>query len=402
MADASSRIAAGRIDMAFRDHLSPLALAAPESGIVEVVNHGRARPGLIPLWVGEGDLPTPDFIAQPAIDSLERGETFYTWQRGIPELRNALADYHRRHFGGFFQPDNFFVTGSGMQSIRIAIEALAQPASEIVYFSPAWPNFPAALAITGSTPVPVLLEYRDDGWTLDPGRVADATTPRTRAIFVNTPANPTGWTADAETLDKLLTLARERGLWIVADEIYSRFFYKGRRAPSFFDVMKPDDRIIFVNSFSKNWSMTGWRVGWIHAPAEMGQVIENLIQYSTSGVAHFMQQGAAAALNEGDPFVESQVTRAGQARDMLGEALLSTGRVRLCVPEGAFYMFFSIDGVRDTRQAALDIVDGAGVGLAPGTAFGVGGERFLRACFHRRLDHVAEAANRLADYFDKV
>lgn len=385
--------------MSVLEDLSSLALAAPESGIVEVVNHGRGRPGLVPLWVGEGDLATPEFIAEAAVASLRRGETFYTWQRGIPELRQALAAYHQRHFGRSFSPENFFVTGSGMQAIRIAIEAIAAPGSEIVHVSPAWPNFAAALAITGSRPVAVTLDF-DEDWTLDIDRIADAITARTRAIFLNTPANPTGWTADEATLSAVLALARRHGIWIVADEIYARFYYEGDRAPSFFDVAEEDDRILFVNSFSKNWSMTGWRVGWIHAPQEMGQVLENLIQYSTSGVAHFMQQGAVAALEEGETFLTGQIERARTARDMLCDGLLSTGRVRLAKPKGAFYAFFSINGMTDTRRAAIDLVDGAGVGLAPGTAFGVGGEAFMRACFHRRLDQIEAARDRLVRYIN--
>ncbi|WP_099867866.1 pyridoxal phosphate-dependent aminotransferase [Pararhizobium haloflavum] len=386
--------------MSLIDHLNPLARQAPESGIVEVVNHGRGRPDLIPLWVGEGDLATPEFIARGVVESLAKGETFYTWQRGIPELRRALADYHARHFGRTFQPENFFVTGSGMQSIRIAIEAVAGPGSEIVYFSPAWPNFKAALEISGSEPVPVVLDHGEEGWSLDLSRVEDAITARTRAIFVNTPANPTGFTAGADQLADILSLARRHGLWIIADEIYARFFYEGARAPSFFDVAAAEDRILFVNSFSKNWSMTGWRIGWIHAPRELGQVLENLIQYSTSGVAHFMQQGAVLALDEGEAFLASQIDRASRARDLLCDALIATERVRLAKPQGAFYAFFAIEGMADTRQAALDLVDGAGVGLAPGTAFGRGGEKFLRACFHRRLDQVEQAADRLVTFIN--
>jgi aspartate/methionine/tyrosine aminotransferase len=193
-------------------------------------------------------------------------------------------------------------------------------------------------------------------------------------------------------------MARQRGLWIIADEIYARFHYDGGRAPSFHDVAEPEDRILYVNSFSKNWSMTGWRVGWIEAPAVLGQTLENLIQYSTSGVAVFMQRAAVAALGEGEAFVQAQVERAGQARDALCDALLATNRVRLTKPAGSFYAFFAIDGLQDSRHAAFDIVDRSGVGLAPGSAFGESGQGYLRACFHRRLDHVQIAAERLQDY----
>ena len=153
-----------------------------------------------------------------------------------------------------------------------------------------------------------------------------------------------------------------------------------------------------MNSFSKNWAMTGWRVGWIEAPVELDEILANLIQYSTSGVAAFMQRGAIAAIQEGGAFVEEQIARAQTARDLFCNRLLATNRVALSPPQGAFYAFFSIDGVEDTRQAAFRIVDEANVGLAPGTAFGPVGPQFLRACFHRRLDEVEIAADRLADW----
>ena len=379
-------------------YLRPEARLAPESGIVAVMNHGRLREGLIPLWAGEGDLPTPEFITRAAMEALAAGETFYTWQRGIPELREALARYHKRHFGRDFAAEEFLGTGSGMQSIQLAIDAVAGAGDEVVYLSPAWPNLAAAAGVAGVTPVPVHLDWSDNGWACDVDKVAAAITPRTKALFVNTPSNPTGWTADIDTLKALLSLAREKGLWIIADEIYSLFYYGGRRAPSFMDVMEPEDRILFVNSFSKNWAMTGWRVGWLKVHPDLQDVFENLIQYSTSGVAQFMQRGAVAALDQGDAFIASQVERAHKARDIVCKILGDTGRARFSVPAGAFYLYFSIDGITDVRQAAFDIVDQANVGLAPGTAFEKDGAGFFRICFHRRLDQVEESANRLAKW----
>jgi aspartate/methionine/tyrosine aminotransferase len=373
------------------------ARLAPESGIVAVANHGRGKDGLIPLWAGESDLPTPDFISAPTIAALQAGETFYTWQRGIPELRQALADYHGRHFGGTFAPEEFIVTGSGMQAIQMALDAVAGHGDEVIHLSPAWPNFAAAVGISGATNVAVPLERSSQGgWWCDPAAVEKAVTRRTRALFVNTPANPSGWTADRETLSALLDIARRHGLWIIADEIYALFHYGEGRAPSFMDVAEKNDRILFVNSFSKNWAMTGWRMGWLKVDPSLQQVFENLVQYSTSGVPQFLQRGAVAALNEGDAFLAGQVAQARHCRDMLIDRLRATGRVKTAAPQGAFYLFFEIEGVSDTTAAALRIVDEARVGLAPGTAFGPGGEGFFRACYHRRPDHVEEAADRLA------
>ncbi|MBY4588084.1 MULTISPECIES: pyridoxal phosphate-dependent aminotransferase [Rhizobium] len=381
--------------------LSPRALAAPESGIVEVVNYARGREGLLPLWVGEGDLPTPDFISRAAMDALASGETFYTWQRGIPELRQALSDYYFRHFGHRLPVEHFYVTGSGMQAIQIAVQTMTSPGDEFVYLTPAWPNIAAALEIAGARSVGVELQFEGGKWAVDLDRVEAAITPKTRGIFVNTPSNPTGWTATKKDLADILALARRHDLWIMADEIYALYYFAGGRAPSFLDVMQTDDKIIFVNSFSKNWSMTGWRVGWIVAPPQMGQVLENLIQYSTSGVAQFMQKGAVAALNQGDDFIAANIAKAARSRDLLCDALVATNRVETLKPDGALYAFLKIDGVTDSRSAAIDIVDKTGVGLAPGTAFGAGGELFLRACFLRDPAQVAVAAERLCDYILK-
>ena len=384
--------------MTLIESLSPRSLRAPESGIVEIVNHAREREGLIPLWVGEGDLPTPEFIARAASDALLRGETFYTWQRGIPELRAALSRYYARRFGTALPAEHFYVVGSGMQAITLAIQALVSPGDDMVYLTPAWPNFAAAAELSGANAIAVPLDFAGGRWQVDLDRVEAAITPKTRVLFVNTPSNPTGWTATREDLANLLAIARRHDLWIMADEIYALYHYAGGRAPSFLDVMEEGDRVVFVNSFSKNWSMTGWRVGWIVAPPEIGQVLENLIQYSTSGVPQFLQQGAIVALDEGDAFVQANIDKAAKNRDVFCDALIATNRVETLKPDGALYAFLKIDGVTDSRLTALDIVDRTNVGLAPGTAFGPGGELFMRACFLRDPKDVAEAADRLARY----
>jgi aspartate/methionine/tyrosine aminotransferase len=371
------------------------AREAPTSGIVEVFNYGRGRNGLIPLWVGEGDLPTPEFIREAANRSLANGETFYTWQRGIPELRAALARYHEQQFGRRYDIERFYVTGGGMQAIQIAIAATAGTGDEVIVPSPAWPNSAAAAGISGARPVFVPLQFDGTRWMLDRDELFAAASPATRAIFINSPANPTGWTAKKDELRDILRFARERGLWIVADDVYNRFFYGDERAPSFHDITEADDRILFVNTFSKNWAMTGWRIGWLTAPPVLGPVIENLIQYSTSGVAAFMQRAAVAALEDGEHFVKQQIERARAGREIVCSGLGGSNRVRFGWPDGAFYLFFSIDDVADTGRLGLRLVDEAGIGITPGTAFGPGGEAFMRICFARQASDLSEAVKRL-------
>ena len=303
------------------DAIRPAMRDVAPSGIVEVFNYGRGRQGLIPLWVGEGDLPTPPFISEAAKASLDRGETFYTAQRGVPELRAAIAAYMTRVYGaapggGAFSPENFFVTIGGMHAIEIATRLIAGPGDEALIPSPAWPNFVGALEISGARAVPVPLD-RAGRWSLDPEKLAHAVTPATRLIFLNSPANPTGFVATREEIAETLAIARRHGLWIIADEIYGRITYDGARAPSFHDVMAPDDKIMFVQTLSKNWAMTGFRVGWLEAPAALGEVIENLIQFTTSGVPVFTQRAAVAALEEGEAFLAWHIERCRRARDTL-------------------------------------------------------------------------------------
>ena len=380
---------------AFYADIRPEAANAADSGIVDVFNYGRDRGGLIPLWVGEGDQPTPDFIAAEARRSLELGETFYTHQRGLPPLREAIAAYMGRVYRKTFKAENFFVTGSGMHALQIAVRLVAGAGDEVLVPTPAWPNFEGALGLSGAHPVCVPMRFGNQGWTLDIDALSAAITPRTRAIMINSPGNPTGWTASESELKAILALARAHGIWIISDEIYGRFVYEGEHAPSFQHLVEDDDRILFIQSMSKNWAMTGWRAGWIQAPARLGQIIENLIQYSLSGVPVFTQRASILALNEGDAFIASQIETSRKNRDFLCGALAKTGRVRFTPPLGAFYLFFSIDGVTDSRSAAFRLVDEANIGLAPGTAFGPGGEDFFRLCFARKSAHIEEAARRL-------
>ncbi|MDB5559076.1 MAG: aspartate aminotransferase [Enterovirga sp.] len=380
---------------------------APESGIVEVANYGRGREGLIPLWIGEGHRPTPAFIADEATRALAAGETFYTWQRGIPELRDAIARYTGKMFGRPFDPERFYVTIGGMHALQLAMRIVSGPGDEVIVPTPAWPNFGAAIEVNGARAVAVPMSPGPDGWTLDLPQLEAAITPRTRALVINSPSNPTGWTASRDDLARILGLARRHGLWIIADEIYQRFVYDPGlgaegRTPSFHDVMEADDRILFLQTFSKNWAMTGWRVGWLEAPPELGPVIENLVQYTTSGVPAFLQRAAVVALHQGEELVAEHIALARRNRDIVCDGLRATNVVALPSPPGAFYAFFSVDGVTDTRRLALDLIDHANVGLAPGTAFGQGGAAHLRLCFLRDTALVEEAVGRLASALPRL
>ena len=376
------------------------ALAAPKSGITEVFTYGWGRPGLIPLWAGEGDMPTPAFITEATTRSLAAGETFYTPGRGIPEFRSAVARYMSNLYGQECAPERFVCTIGGMHALQIAFRMALGAGDEFIVPSPAWPNFLGCGNVIGSVAVDVPMGLTNDGpngrWFLDIERIASAVGPKTRAIVINSPSNPTGWTATRAELEAVLALARKHGLWIIADEIYGQFVFDGSgRAPSFHDVMDEDDRILFVQTFSKNWAMTGWRIGWLECHPSLVQTAENLIQYSSSGVATFLQRGAVAALDHGDSFLKHQIERAKIGGDIVCKALASTGRVSFARPEGAFYLYFKVEGAKDSMAIAKRLIDEANVGLAPGSAFAKSEDAWLRLCFARKADDLVEASARL-------
>ena len=384
-------------DVALLSNIRPEARNAPASQIIEMIKYAEGKDDINKLWVGQGCEPTPQFICDAANRSLANGETFYTYQRGIPELREALARYHEGLYGRSFDPERFFVCGSGMIAIQMAVRMVAGDGEEVILPTPAWPNLDGAVGIAGAKAVEVPMGFSPEGWQLDLDALFGACNERTRAIFINTPSNPTGWVASKAELEAILDFARRNDLWIIADEIYTRFYYgqEQTNAPSFYEIAEDDDKILYVNSFSKNWAMTGWRVGWISAPPVLGDIIENLIQYSTSGVATFIQRAAVAALDEGEAFVAHQIEQARIGREKLLTAFQSQPALRYAPPMGSFYFFLGMQGEEDALPIAKLLVDRAKVGLAPGFAFGQSGSAFMRLCFATHPDQLDEAIDRL-------
>ena len=373
-----------------------------DSGILDTVRHARANPPsqpLIPLWFGEGDIPTPQFICDAAYRAMRDGYVFYTDQRGILELREALSRYLARGYGAEVGTDRIFVMPSGMACIMETLQMLVDPGDEVAFVSPVWPNAAASMRILGGRPVEVPLALENGRWRLDMQRLLDACGPRTRAIFVNSPNNPTGWVMPADDVRAVMEFARARGIWVLSDEVYSRLVYDAPRAPSFLDVGEPEDRLIVLNSFSKNWAMTGWRLGWLVAPANLSLTYQKLLQFNTSGATTFVQKAGAVALDEGDGFVEEVRAYCTAGRDIVCDALAGMDRVQLSRPDGAFYALFRVEEESDCFALARRIVDEAGVGLAPGGAFGAGGEGWLRLCYASSAPRLQEAMARLTRMF---
>ncbi|MFZ5779290.1 MAG: pyridoxal phosphate-dependent aminotransferase [Pseudomonadota bacterium] len=368
----------------------------PETPIAEVAMSVFGDPDVVPLWFGESDLVTPEFIRDAAADGLRSGETFYTWQRGIPELRAALSAYTARLYGIDCPMDRISVTTGGMQAILLSCQLLVDPGDNVVIVSPIWPNITSATRLVRGEPRYVALDRkREGGWTLDLQKIFDSVDERTRAVFVNSPGNPTGWTMSREEQKALLEFARERGIWIMADEVYARLIYTRPVAPSFLEIAEPEDPLIVLNSFSKPWAMTGWRIGWLTHPPALGDQFAKLVQINTSGLPHFLQRGAIAALEKGDGFVAEMVDRCRAGGELVFQRLSARPRVTIDRPEAAFYAFFSIDGVQDTLSFCKKLAKEYKVGLAPGEAFGPGGQGNIRLCF-------ASSAERLSRGLDRI
>jgi aspartate aminotransferase len=373
----------------------------PVSRIAEVSALGMGDPQVIPLWYGEGDLPTPAFIRAAATAALQAGHTFYTYKAGLPELRAAIADYLTGLYGRPVGGERVLVSSSGMTALMLMAQALIGEGDNLVIVAPVWPNIAAAVTVMGGEPRLVSLDPRPGGgWRLDLERLFAACDSRTRGIFVNSPSNPTGWIISAEEIAALLAFARQRGLWLVADEVYGRIVYGNRAAPSFLDQADPQDRLIVVNSFSKNWAMTGWRLGWMTAPADLLPQLEKLVEFNTSGSPTFLQHAGIVAIRDGEPFIASFVARCRAARDVAIERLMTCRRVEVARPEGAFYAFFFVAGMDDSLAFAKEALRRTKVGLAPGSAFGPMGEGYIRLCFARDPQQVGEAIERLRPLLD--
>jgi len=366
------------------------------NGICEIADMGRDDPEVIKLWIGEGDLPTASFVTEAAIAALREGHTRYSYALGLPRLRRALADYHKRHWGVDIPHDRFSVTVGGMNAIMQAMQAVLEPGDEVLHPSPAWPNLAEVVRINNGAPVPVPFD-RDGGGRphLDLDTLFAAVTPRTRVIAINSPSNPTGWIMPKADMARLVAFARERGLWILSDEVYNHFTYGNAIAPSFLELTTPDDRLIVTNTFSKNWAMTGWRAGWLVYPRGMDAVFDNLSQYNTTSIPTFIQHAAVAALDEGDGFIRQMVGRCAESRRIFLDGLSALPGVRVSVPDGAFYMLFALDAEPDARAAAVRLLKEARVGVAPGTAFGPDGAGWMRLCFAVSPDLARDAVARL-------
>lgn len=366
------------------------------SKIRELYNEGLGRKDVLAFWVGEPDEPTPEFIRQAARDSMAAGELFYTHNLGIPELRAVLARYVSR-LHRVIGEDQVAVTSAGVNALMLASQLLLDPGDRVVEVVPLWPNLQEIPKILGAKVATVPLEFSASGWKLDVQRLLEELKPGTRALYLNSPNNPTGWTISREVQKTILGHCRRHGIWILADDAYERLFFgQGAVAPSFLDLAEPDDRLISANTFSKSWRMTGWRLGWLVVPPGLAADLGKLLEYNTSCAPVFVQRAGIAAVTQGEPVIAHTLERFRRARDFLVKNLRSMDKVRVAVPDGTMYAFLRIDGVADSLAFCKRLVRDQALGLAPGSAFGPEGEGFVRWCFAADEAKLADGVARLA------
>jgi aspartate/methionine/tyrosine aminotransferase len=373
----------------------PAVQALAASRIRELYNEGLGLKDVLAFWVGEPDLPTPDFIRKAGSDSIAAGEVFYTHNLGIPALREALATYvsrlHRKT-----AMDQIAVTSAGVNALMLGSQLLVDPGDQVVEVVPLWPNLLEIPKILGAEVHTVALEFSTSGWKLDVQRLVDALKPGTKALYLNSPNNPTGWTITREQQKTILEHCRRHGIWIFADDAYERLYFgAGGVAPSFLDVMEEGDRVISTNTFSKSWLMTGWRLGWLVVPHALEADLGKLIEYNTSCSPVFIQRAGVAAVTQGEEVVSKNLKRFRGARDFLVSELRTVPRVEVAVPEGSMYLFLRIAGVTDSLAFCKRLLREKSLGLAPGSAFGPEGEGFVRWCFAAEHERLAEGVRRL-------
>ncbi len=360
-------------------------LELEESKIREVANAGMGRADVLPFWFGESDEVTPEAVRAAGIASLQAGETFYSHNLGLPELRAAVAAYASR-LHGEVAPERLAITSGGVNALIVAMQALIDAGDEVVAVTPVWPNLTAQPRILGARLRCVALRPDADGaWRLDLPALLAAITPRTRLLVLNSPNNPTGWTLTSAEQQAILAHCRHTGTWILSDEVYERLYYRGDTAngaaPSFLDIAAPDDRLVVVQSFSKSFLMTGWRLGWLVMPPAMTPQVGKLLEFNTSCAPVFVQRAALVALAQTEAITPRIVAHLKDCRDTLVPLLQAVPGVQASHAPGGMYAFLRIAGQADSLHLAKRLVAEAGLGLAPGVAFAPEAEGWLRWCF---------------------
>ena len=368
-----------------------------------VANTAMGRQDVLPFWFGESDQSTPSFIREAAIASLRDGETFYSENLGRLYLRQAIATYltdlHHLPIG----TDRIAVTSSGVSALMLASQLLVAPGDRVVTVTPLWPNAVEIPKVVSGRVTCVSLEVQDGRWTLPLDKLLHALTPGTRMLVLNSPNNPTGWTIQREEQIAILEHCRHHGIWMIADDVYERLVYAEgmRSAPSFLTLADPHERLIVINSFSKAWSMTGWRLGWMVGPPAIQPDLASLLEYNVSCVSEFTQRAGTIAVEQGEPYVSKQRAELARTKAKLFAALKHLPGLEVPEADGAMYLFLRVPGEDDSVRLAKRLIEEVGLGLAPGRAFGPEGEGWLRWCYAADWKKIESGIERLSRFLSR-
>ena len=386
--------------------LNPEILSFKETAIMEVANFGRnfqkeTGKHVYPAWFGEGDTETSKLIYDKTIESLVKGKTFYTYQNGIQELRSEISRYMNEIFNINTKPENHSVVTGGMMGLRLICDLIIDSGDEVVMVGPVWPNIRSSVLLKKGNIKEISLKLKDGEWVLDYDKLIRSITSKTKMVFVNSPGNPTGWEMPKSQQERLLNHTRDVGCWLVADEVYHQITYNDLPSPSFLESSLASDKLIVINSSSKSFNMTGWRIGWITHPEELSSHIAKLVQITTTGVPEFLQDGLTAALQNYKIITNELRMNLKKSRDIMFNRLVSWNQVECSVPNAAFYAFFKVKGVKDSLEFSKKLILETNVGVAPGIAFGQSGEGHIRICFAAKESFINQIMDRLEPILNK-
>ncbi len=375
----------------------------PHSRIRELADIAMSMDGVLRLYFGESNLPTPDYIKQAAIRALRDGYTFYTENAGLASLRRAIAENYRRlHAVELDASSEIVVTASGVQALNVGIRCALDPGDQALVLTPAWPNGSSSVMLANAAAVQVPHPLWGERYRVDFGALEAAVSPRTRLLVYTSPSNPLGWVATEEDQRRLLDFARRHDLWLLADEVYDRLYYAGARlgdpVPSILRMATRDDAVMVVHSFSKSYCMTGWRVGWLVARRDLAAKATQLNEFIVSHAPSFAQKAGETALAEGEGPLAEMIERLKGNRDLCLDALSGIPGVTVPKPDGAFYLFPRIQGLDDSFAFCRRLLEETRVGLAPGVAFGAGGEGSVRICYAAEHSILEPAMERLTKF----
>ncbi len=380
--------------------------SVPHSRIRELAEIAFRMDGVLRLYFGESNQPTPPFIKQAAIEAMDNGYTFYTENAGLLSLREEIAAHYQRLQGVTLDPRReIVVTASGVQGLNVAIRCVLDPGDEALVLTPAWPNGASIVAMASAKAIEIAQPLRGDRYEIDWDALEAAVTPRTRLLIYTSPSNPLGWTATEMDQDRLLDFSRRHGLWLLADEVYDRLWYEtetlGTPVPSILRKATRDDAVIVVHSFSKSYCMTGWRLGYVIARADVASQATQLNEFIVSHAPSFTQKAGETALRQGEGELTAMLHRLKANRDFCIDALSQMPRLTIPRPEGAFYLFPRVENLTDSFEFCRRLLIDTKVGIAPGVAFGLGGEGSVRICYAADKAILEPAMERLHTFLKK-